>query len=978
VAIEGSMNEYNFVKAAVLGLCCLLIFPLSARAAPADIFPPGPAAQGAIHWKDGYFYIDGKPVLIRSGSIHYARVPREMWRDRIWRLKMMGLNCVQTYVFWNASEPKEGQWDLTDNLDLDAWLSLAQEMGMYALVRVGPYACAEWEEGGYPAWLSIKAGMIQREMGPCLPFSDPHMDKIEAIVAKHQVSRGGNVVMMQVENEHSRGWGTDVDDPYLKHLDDQARANGIDIPIFNSGLHHSQDPAGEVPFPSSPSPWYSTEFWTGWINHYGDMNAGMLSEKIRGTWKIIAFGGSGYNYYMAHGGTNFGYSGSGELPGVSYDYSAPVGEAGQLRNFYFYARRAAYFAQTFTPVLAASHDDPSLAKADQSELRITTRTSPNGGSIVFVDHFQRKAGAAPVAAIAPDAAAYHVPRADPNRVIEARLQVGNLTLPHRGKLQVGALEPRTIVVNLPWTDNASFESICTNVLFRQTIGSTDTWVCYGPAGDSGEVTLARKTASGSPSQFDFTYPAGDAVTEIKLDSGDGHQATLLVMNTELTNRTWFVADKLYVGPSFVLEDGGIEFPPEGGKATIYSAAGKSVISQAAAPAPAVPALADWSWRDAAPERSANFSTAGWLSSQGPQPMETYDGFQNWYGWYRTVLHRDKAGPISLHFTGRSGAIAAFMNGRPGTLERLDANAGDNCLAILVKASARPKTTYHGPVGKRNARGVWGGVSTETAATPFAVTWKKWGKPHRDADIAEIAKPGFDDSSWQPLDPVASSQPLKVTRGNSWFRGDFTLSASQTDSILQAPTFGPAKTILYLNGQPVEESEQDVSSILVSGKNTVVVEVQSRLGDSGNLVMSLWHNSPLSHAMWYFQPGLDDLHETAIIGRVTNWDDFLSHEPWQGGESTSAQQPTFWKCSFNYHKPAGWQQSIGLLTTGLKAGHVWLNGHNLGPSPQPYPMYMPECWIRDGQNSLVIFDMEGSKPGEVQLQQYEVHQVAQPQ
>jgi hypothetical protein len=216
VAIEGSMNEYNFVKAAVLGLCCLLIFPLSARAAPADIFPPGPAAQGAIHWKDGYFYIDGKPVLIRSGSIHYARVPREMWRDRIWRLKMMGLNCVQTYVFWNASEPKEGQWDLTDNLDLDAWLSLAQEMGMYALVRVGPYACAEWEEGGYPAWLSIKAGMIQREMGPCLPFSDPHMDKIEAIVAKHQVSRGGNVVMMQVENEHSRGWGTDVDDLQLR------------------------------------------------------------------------------------------------------------------------------------------------------------------------------------------------------------------------------------------------------------------------------------------------------------------------------------------------------------------------------------------------------------------------------------------------------------------------------------------------------------------------------------------------------------------------------------------------------------------------------------------------------------------------------------------------------------------------------------------------------------------------------------------
>ena len=125
---------------------------------------------------------------------------------------------------------------------------------MYALVRPGPYACAEWEEGGYPAWLSIKPGMVQREMGPVLPYSDPYMTKVEAIVAKHQLGRGGNVFLLQLENEHSRGWGTDVEDPYLKHLDDQARANGIEIPMFNSGLHHSHDPSGETPFPSGRVP----------------------------------------------------------------------------------------------------------------------------------------------------------------------------------------------------------------------------------------------------------------------------------------------------------------------------------------------------------------------------------------------------------------------------------------------------------------------------------------------------------------------------------------------------------------------------------------------------------------------------------------------------------------------------------------------------------------------------------------------------
>ena len=109
-----------------------LLLTQVARATPEDgrdeIFPPKAAAQDAIHWKDGYFVINGKPTFISSGSVHYARVPRELWRDRIWRLKMMGSNAVQSYIFWNASEPKEGQWDFSDNNDLDAWLSLLKDM----------------------------------------------------------------------------------------------------------------------------------------------------------------------------------------------------------------------------------------------------------------------------------------------------------------------------------------------------------------------------------------------------------------------------------------------------------------------------------------------------------------------------------------------------------------------------------------------------------------------------------------------------------------------------------------------------------------------------------------------------------------------------------------------------------------------------------------------------------------------------------
>jgi hypothetical protein len=245
-------------------------------------------------------------------------------------------------------------------------------------------------------------------------------------------------------------------------------------------------------------------------------------------------------------------------------------------------------------------------------------------------------------------------------VLETHIAAGNLTLPHQGSLKVAVLEPRTIIVNLPWTDNASFESICTNVLFRQNLGGIDYWVCYGDAGDTGEVTVKRKTPDKFPAQFDFTYPSDDSVQEINIDSGDGHQAKLLVMNTGMTNRTWLAHSKLYVGPSFVLEDGSIEFPPAGGKAFIYSAAGKSEVTQPAVTETDLPALASWSWRDAATERTSDFDTSKWLKSVGPQPMETYDSFQNRYGWYRTVLHRDAAGPISLHFAEQSGTFVAYL------------------------------------------------------------------------------------------------------------------------------------------------------------------------------------------------------------------------------------------------------------------------------------------------------------------------------
>ena len=296
---------------------------------------------------------------------------------------------MQMYVFWNASEPKENQWDFTDNLDLDAWLSLVQEMGMYAVVRVGPYSCAEWEHGGTPAWLTAKEGMHVRDDDPTfLKYADSHIAKVEAIVAKHQINHGGNVIMVQLENEHPKGWGTDEHDPYLKHMVDQARANGLEIPVFLSGCIMVVNPPERVLTPSERPLGIPRNSGPAGSPVYGDMAQGMMNEKTRGTWKIIAFGGAGYDYYMVHGGTNFGYSG--DTYQTTYDYSSPIGETGHFNNFYFPARRAAWFAQSFSALLTGSHNDPSLAQADLPGVRVTSRTNPTQGSIVFVDNFAKK------------------------------------------------------------------------------------------------------------------------------------------------------------------------------------------------------------------------------------------------------------------------------------------------------------------------------------------------------------------------------------------------------------------------------------------------------------------------------------------------------------------------------------------------------------------------------------------------------------
>lgn len=171
------------------------------------------------------FMLNGEPFRVVSGAMHYFRVPREYWRDRLLKIKACGFNTVETYTAWNLHEPEEGEFDFSGNLDLKAYLELIGELGMYAIVRPGPYICSEWEFGGFPWWLLRYDDIELRCMNDrYLEKVDRYFDRLIPIIASEQIENGGPVIMVQVENEYG-SYGDDSE--YIRYLAAGLSARGI-------------------------------------------------------------------------------------------------------------------------------------------------------------------------------------------------------------------------------------------------------------------------------------------------------------------------------------------------------------------------------------------------------------------------------------------------------------------------------------------------------------------------------------------------------------------------------------------------------------------------------------------------------------------------------------------------------------------------------------------------------------------------------
>ncbi|XP_039109658.1 beta-galactosidase [Hyaena hyaena] len=318
-----------------------------------------------IDYSHNRFLKDGKPFRYVSGSIHYSRVPRFYWKDRLLKMRMAGLNAIQTYIPWNFHEPQPEQYQFSGEHDVEYFIKLAHELGLLVILRPGPYICAEWDMGGLPAWLLGKESIILRSSDPdYLEAVDKWLGVLLPRMKPLLYQNGGPIITVQVENEYGSYFACDYD--YLRFL--QRRFHyylGSDVLLFTTdgahekflqcgalqGVYATVDfgpdanitAAFQVQRKSEPrGPLVNSEFYTGWLDHWGQPHSRVKTEVVASSLHDMLARGANVNLYMFVGGTNFAYWNGANIPfqaqPTSYDYDAPLSEAGDLTEKYFALR----------------------------------------------------------------------------------------------------------------------------------------------------------------------------------------------------------------------------------------------------------------------------------------------------------------------------------------------------------------------------------------------------------------------------------------------------------------------------------------------------------------------------------------------------------------------------------------------------------------------------------------------------------------
>jgi beta-galactosidase GanA len=707
-------------------LGAVLVTILAATSAPAAAAAaPSAAATGgvrhAVTYDEHSLMLDGSRILVQGAEFHYFRLPSPgLWRDVLEKIRAGGFNTVSLYFDWAYHSPKPGVYDFSGVRDIDLLLRMIDEMGMWAVVRPGPYINAETTGGGFPAWLKLVPGRARTSApGYTAAYTD-WLSRVNRIIARHQATRGGSVLLYNVENEYQ----VNTDAAYMQALQDKARADGIDVPIvtnvccdagswastWGSGPGAVQIP-GVDDYPQSfdcanaettwgpwgegvtervraDAPGYAAEYQGGAID-LADAGYERCRELTGPTYmryfyknNAIMSGSTLFSYYMTFGGTNWGWLSQPNDVYTSYDYGAAITEGRQLTAKYDEFKRQGYFLTAVAPL---TRTDPATAPAsDNPALQTVARANPDTGTqFVLLRHTDRAA------------------TTDDSGVLDWTAPDGRYRVPAR-------LVGRDAKILVAGYDLGGQRLVLSTseIMTHAAIGGRDVAVLYGAEGTEGTAILryprrpqVRVLDGAVTSRYDGR--TGDLTLDYRheglarvLVSGGGRRPALLLLGTHASvasfwrmgtpagpvlvrgtslvrsaavhaNTARLRADTAAAGPIEVFT-AARRLTVNGAPVAVRDTGSGSLLGRLPGPAPArLPALTGWKAHVEAPEAAPGFDDSGWVvadktSSLSPYPPVTLPVlYTDEYGYhYGNVWYRGR-------FTATGAETAIKLNAITG-------------------------------------------------------------------------------------------------------------------------------------------------------------------------------------------------------------------------------------------------------------------------------------------------------------------------
>ncbi|PJN40256.1 beta-galactosidase [Streptomyces sp. CB02959] len=881
--------------------------------------------------------IDGKPLSIWSGEFHYWRLPSpDAWRDVLQKMKAGGYNATSIYFDWDFHSPKPGVYDFKGIRDVDKLLDIAKEVGIYVIARPGPYINAETDGGGFPGWLVTQKGKARSTAPDYLAAADEWLSQINPILARHQLTNGtGTIIAYQVENEYYQNTGDGH--AYIQHLVDKARADGITVPLTgnHNGLFTKElDIEGYDAYPqgfncSSPDKWqglpdlsgekkpgeplFLAEFQGGAFDPWGGPGYDKCRQLTNGDFEKAAYenniasGATMQNFYMAYGGTSWGWLASPESVYSSYDYGASIREDRQLTEKYLVNKRLGYMVQSVAPLTKT--EQVSVAAPQNSALQRRDRHNPdNGTGITVVRHKDVNNKAKDTTHLA--LGGYPSVPQEPGTALtidgrDSKLLLSDYAMDHQ-QLRYSTSELMT----------------------HGTFGPRDVALLYGRHGQDGETVLRYadrpevQVISGHVQQT-WDPASGDLRLNYKHDglaqvliTPPGSTPLLLLLADDATADTYWRLDTpqgpvLASGPELLrtsaYDNGVLKLSGDTGKAAnLHVVTGTPATSVTwngrpangaldtagtplAGPGPVtLPTLGGWKYHAETPEAQPGFDDAAWRAADKQALSADNYGFHAGSIWYRghfTAAGTETAVKVDAT-TGRGGRYLAWLNGTylgssDDATHRFDIPAGtlkpgkDNVLAVL-SANTAHKQDWSADDSHKEPRGLTGASLVGSAKQ---IGWRLQGALGGE-DLVDPVRgplntgglygerhgmhlPGYPDDAWPS---VSLPDSRKGAPGVSWYRTTFDLNLPKGQDVPLGLTFKDDKAknyraLVYVNGWMVGLYVNDLGPqttfpvqpgmLRTHGHNTVAIAVigeDANVDGLGNVSLEAYgnHTTPLHY------------------------------------------------------------------------------------------------------------------------------------